>query len=65
MATRSYICKIVFQLQPDLLHPDVPDPPGGDGAVLPADGEEAVGGEDYWGGHSFLGQEQEDQAEGI
>ena len=55
----------MLQLQPDLLHPDLPDPPGGDGAVLPADGEEAVGGEDYRGGHSFLSQEQEDQAEGI
>ena len=56
---------LMLQLQPDLLHPDLPDSSGSDGAVLPADGEEALGGEDYWRGHSFLGQEQEDQAEGI
>ena len=55
---------MLFQLQPDLLHPDLPDPPDGDGALLPADGEEALGGEDHWGGHSFLGKEQEDKTEG-
>ena len=46
-----------LQLQPGLLHPDLPDPPGGDGAVLPADGEEAVGGEHYWGRHPQHGEE--------
>ena len=51
---------ILFQLQPCLLHPDLPDPPGGDGPVLPADGEEVMGGEDNRGGHTHLSQEQED-----
>ena len=54
----------MFQLQPDLLHPNLPDPPVGDGAMLPADGDEAVGGEDYRGGHSGHGQEQKDKTEG-
>ena len=43
---------LMLQLQPDLLHPDLPDPPGGDGAVLPADGEEALGQSGHWGGDS-------------
>ena len=56
-ANLHFYIKFLFQLQPDLLHPDLPDPPGGDGALLPADGEEAVGGEDHWGGHSLHGKE--------
>ena len=47
---------LMFQLQPDLLHPDLPDPPGGDGAVLPADGEEAVKGEDHRRRHTQHGK---------
>ena len=46
-----------MHLQPDLLHPGLPDPPGDDGASLPADGDEALGGEDHWGGNFFLGQD--------
>ena len=59
-----YLPRCYLQLQPGLLHPDWPDPPGRDGAVLPEDGEEAVGGEDHRGGHSFLGKEQEEKTEG-
>ena len=44
-----------FQLQSDLLYPDLPDPLVGDVALLPADGEEAVGGEGHRRGHSFTG----------
>ena len=48
------------QLQPDLLHPDVPDPPDGDGAVLPADGEEALEQAGHWGGDTKCQEEQEE-----
>ena len=54
----------MFQLQFVLLHPDIHHPSGGYGHVLPADGEEVVGGADHWRRHAKLGQEQKKQTEG-